>query len=296
MKRAGVIGLGNMGSGLARNLIKAGFPTTGFDLDAGRMMAFHAMGGIPAESVGDVAKASDAIFVMVMTADQARDVILGDDGIVQRMEPGGTVILTATIGPLDARQIGEAMDGSGVDLIDSPVSGGFPGAQSGTLTLMAAGPDAALDRAEPFMTAVSKTIHRVGQRPGHGQTIKACLQSLMGSVFSATYEAAALAAKAGVSGEVLHRVFSTSGAGCGIVDESLENIIDRRFEGTGSHIDTMHKDLTISLEFAGELGVPLHVASTALQVFRAGRSRFPTGDNQVCTRVVEEIIGAELHR
>ena len=119
---------------------------------------------------------------------------------------------------------------------------------------------------------------------------------MIGSIFSATFEAAALAAKAGVPGEVLHNVFSTSGAGCGVVNTSLENIIDRRFEGTGSHINTMHKDLTIALDLAERLGVPMHMASSAMQLFHAGRTKYPNGDNWVVTCVIEEIVGAELHR
>ena len=105
-----------------------------------------------------------------------------------------------------------------------------------------------------------------------------------------------MAAKAGVSGEVLYNVFSTSGAGSGVVNNALQKIIDREFEGTGSHINTMHKDLTISLNLAENLGVPMHTAAAAMQIFHAGRSKYPNGDNWVCTRVIEEIIGAELHR
>ncbi|WP_407060097.1 NAD-binding protein [Kiloniella spongiae] len=146
------------------------------------------------------------------------------------------------------------------------------------------------------MQAVSKTIHRVGENAGDGQVVKSCLQSLIGSIFGATFEAAALAAKAGVKGDVLFNVFSTSGAGCGVANTALENIIDRRFEGTGSGIGTMHKDLTITLAMAEEIGVPLHMASTAMQIFHAGKSKYPDGDNWVCTRVIEDIIGAELHR
>lgn len=296
MHRTGVIGLGDMGSGLARNLIKNGFETTGFDLDETRMRAFTNMGGKAAESAGEVGRASDAVFVMVMTGDQAKSVILGDDGLVANMSAGGAVILTATIKPSEAAEIGEAMAGSGIHLVDSPVSGGFPGSQGGTLTMMAAGDDSVLDEYRSVIEAVSSTIHRVGTRAGEGQTVKACLQSLIGSIFSATFEAAALAAKAGVSGEVLYNVFSTSGAGCGVVNTALENIIDRKFEGTGSHIDTMHKDLTISLDLAEKLGVPTHTQATAMQLFTAGRTKYPNGDNWVVTRVIEEIVGAELHR
>ncbi|MYH56937.1 MAG: NAD(P)-dependent oxidoreductase, partial [Boseongicola sp. SB0675_bin_26] len=279
----------------ARNLIKNGFEVTGLDLSAERMTAFADMGGKPAASAAEVGANADAVFVMVMNGDQAKSVVLGD-GLASSMAAGGAVILSATVRPREAREIGAALTGTGLHLIDSPVSGGFPGAQGGTLTMMAAAPDGVLDRFAPVMEAVSANIHRVGSRPGDGQTVKACLQSLIGAQFSATFEAAALAAKAGVPGQVLLDVFSTSSAGCGIVNNALEKIIDRQFEGTGSHINTMHKDLTISMGLGEDLGVPLHTAAAAMQIFHAGRTRYPHGDNWVCTRVMEDIVGAELHR
>lgn len=296
MLRAGVIGLGDMGSGLAKNLIKNGIPTIGLDLSEARMSAFTDMGGAPGASIAEVGVHADVVFVMVMNGDQAKSVILGEDGLVAHMANGSAVILTATIKPSEARAIGAAMGGSGISLIDSPVSGGFPGAQGGNLTMMAAGDAAVLDKFKPVMEAVSKTIHRVGERAGDGQVVKSCLQSLIGSIFGATFEAAALAAKAGVSGQVLFDVFSTSGAGCGVSNNALENIIDRKFEGTGSGIGTMHKDLTISLDMAEELGAPLFMASTAMQIFHQGKTKYPAGDNWVCTRIMEDIVGAELHR
>jgi 3-hydroxyisobutyrate dehydrogenase/putative dehydrogenase len=294
--RVGVIGVGDMGSGLALNLIKNGFETTGHDLLRSRMKALVAMGGRAAANVAQVGQNADAVFVMVMTGAEAKSVILGQGGLISHLPKGGAVILSATIKPTEAREIGAAMEGSGIHLIDTPVSGGYPGAQGGTLTMMAAAEDAVLDEFSPVMQAVSDTIHRVGLKPGDGQVVKACLQSLIGAIFGATFEAASLAAKAGVSGEVIHRVFSSSSAGSGITNNALEKIIDRQFEGTGSHISTMHKDLTISLNMAEEMGVPLFMAATAMQIFHAGKTKYPQGDNWVCTRVMEEVVGAELHR
>lgn len=296
MAKIGVVGLGDMGSGLAKNLIAAGFEVSGIDLKPERMAALVDMGGHPAGSLQEVASGAEAVFVMVMKGAEARSVLFGPERLIETMHMGSAVILTATIKPSEAQQIGAEMEGSGIDLIDSPVSGGFPGAQSGTLTMMAAAPVDVLDRLAPVMQAVSANIHHVGAKPGDGQTVKACLQSLIGAQFSATFEAAALAAKAGVSGQVLLDVFSTSSAGCGVVNNALEKIIDRQFEGTGSHINTMHKDLTIAMNLGEELGVPLHTAAAAMQLFHAGRTKHPEGDNWVCTKVIEDIVGAELHR
>ncbi len=294
--KTGVIGLGDMGSGLAKNLMANGFEVTGLDLSPERMAAFEAMGGTPAATAAEVGQGAEAVFVMVMNGDQAKAVIFGEAGLISSMKAGAAIILSATIKPREAREIGADLETTGLHLIDTPVSGGFPGAQGGTLTMMAAAPEDVLDRFAPVMEAVSANIHRVGTRPGEGQTVKACLQSLIGAQFSATFEAAALAAKAGVPGQVILDVFSTSSAGCGVVNNALEKIIDRQFEGTGSHINTMHKDLTISMGLGEELGVPLHTAAAAMQVFHAGKTKYPDGDNWVCTRVIEEIVGAELHR
>ena len=294
--KAGVIGLGDMGSGLAKNLIQNGFETTGFDLSDKRMKAFEALGGNLAKNAGEVGANADAVFIMVMNGVQAKSLILGEGGLTSTMAKGGLILLTATIKPSEAQEIGSALEGSGLVLIDSPVSGGFPGAQNGTLTMMAAAPDTVLECAKPVMEAVSASIHHVGNKAGDGQIMKACLQSMIGAIFSATFEAASLAAKAGVSGQKLFDVVTSSSAGCGVTKASLENIIDRKFEGTGSGIGTMHKDLTISLDLAEQLGVPLFTASTAMQIFHQGKTKYPEGDNWVCTKVMEEIIGAELHR
>ena len=291
--KVGVVGLGDMGSGMAKNLIANGFAIYGVDRNLPKQQKLAEMGGTVVETAKALGGLCDAVFVMVMNGAQAQAIV---EELIQTTEPGGTILLTATIKPAEARVIGQTVLDAGLKFVDSPVSGGFPGAQSGTLTMMAAAPDDVLDDIAPVMQAVSANIHRVGTEAGDGQTVKACLQSLIGAQFSATFEAAALAAKAGVPGQVLLDVFSTSSAGCGIVNNALEKIIDRQFKGTGSHINTMHKDLTIAMGMAEELGVPLHTAGSAMQIFTAGKTKHPDGDNWAATQVIEDIVGAELHR
>ena len=294
--RAGIIGIGDMGSGIAKNLMKAGFETAGWDIDSDRMAAFSDAGGFACQHAAEVGGNADAVFIMVMNGDQVNEVVFGENGLVSTLKDGSAIILSATIKPSEAQALGEKLAKTRLHLIDTPVSGGFPGAQNGTLTMMASAPEDVMTKFRPVMDAVSANIHHVGTDAGVGQTVKACLQSLIGSMFTATFEAAVLAAKAGVSGEVLLNVVSTSSAGCGIANNALEKIIDRQFEGTGSHIATMHKDLTISLDLAQDLGVPMHTAAAAMQLFHAGKTKHPNGDNWVVTRVIEDIVGAELHR
>ena len=295
-KRVGVVGLGEMGSGLAKNLIEAGFAVAGFDLSGARMKAFEEMGGIPARDAAGVGQGARAVFIMVMNGRQARSVIFGDDGLCSTMAAGSTIILTATITAQETRELADDLKSTGIRMIDSPVSGGFPGAQSGTLTMMAAADQDLLSDNRSVMEAVSGTIHHVGTEPGMGQTVKACLQSLIGSIFTATFEATVLAAKAGVDAEAFQRVVSNSSAGSIVANTSMENIIAGKFNGTGSHISTMHKDMTIAMDLAREKGVPLFTAATAMQLFQAGITKHPDGDNWAVTKVIEDIVGTGLRR
>lgn len=293
MKRIGVVGLGNMGSGLAKSLLEAGFETWGLDLDKDRVAAFEEMGGKPAASAHALGEVAEAVFVMVLNGDQAKTVILGEDGLVRSMGPGGVVILTATIKATEARDIARGLAGSGIEIIDSPVTGGFTGAHSGTLTLMAAAKPQTFAACEAVLGAVSQKILRVGEEAGQGQAVKACLQALIGSIFTATFETAVLAAKSGVSGQVLHDVISNSGAASGLTNNALRYVLDRAFTDTGSHISTMHKDLMVALDMARENGAPLFTAAAAMQLFQCGITKHPEGDNWIVARVLEDIAGVE---
>lgn len=298
MKSVGVCGVGDMGSGLARNLVKAGFDVYGYDPKPNRASDMAGFGVTLCGGNAEVGAACEAVFVMVMNGDEAREVLFGADGaggVAATMADGGAIILSATIKPREARALFADLP-KRLHMVDTPVSGGRPGADGGTLTLMAAGSAQALEVAKPAMEAVSATIHIVGDEIGQGQTVKACLQSLIGSIFTGAFEATGLAAKAGVPGQVLYDVFSTSAAGCGITNAAVGTVMNRTFQDTGSHINTMHKDLTISLDLAMELGVPLFTASTAMQLFQAGRTKYPDGDNQMVARITEDIIGTGLKR
>ena len=251
------------------------------------------MGGQAKNNAAEVGDGADAVFIMVMNGDQTKSVV---EGLKTTMKPGGVIILTATIHATEACEVAEQLEGTGLELIDTPVSGGRPGAHGGTLTLMASAPDALMKKCDAVVQAVSGTIHHVGTEPGVGQTVKGCLQSLIGSIFSATFEASVLAAKAGVDADALYNVFSTSAAGCGITNAALGNVISREFQNTGSHISTMYKDLTISMDLARKHGAPLFTAATAMQMFQAGITRYPDADNQTVARISEEIVGVHLER
>ena len=294
MKNVAVIGLGNMGMGMAKNLLAAGFKVTGFDLRAERGQMLADLGGQSAGSLADLAHA-DVVFVMVMSGAQVMDVVAGEGGLKDCLRAGATIIVSATIQPDEARAVEAAIAGSGLNLIDSPVSGGQFGAEAGTLTMMVAAKAEVFRANQDVLNAVGEQIFHVGEEIGMGQTVKASLQALIGVVFAGIFESLALGAAAGVKGETLYEVFSsTHVANTPFFKSCANNILDRKFEDTGSHISTMVKDIGISMALARENGLPLFATSAAFALFQAGISRFPEGDNWAIVKLLEEFSGTEV--
>jgi len=294
MKKVGIVGLGDMGSGMAKNILQAGFSLTGFDLSAARLAELEKAGGVGAASCREVAEACDTIFVMVLNGAQVKEVILGEEGLLAGAKRGAAIIVSATIKPSEIKELVSPVTEKGVSMLDTPVSGGKPGAENGTLTIMAAGKADVLEANRAVLGAISKVIFHVGEEIGQGQTVKAALQAMIGTVFAAIFESLVLGAKAGVSGETLHKVFSASAINCGLFENCAKLILDRQFKDTGSQIATMYKDLGISVDMARENGVPLFATAAAFQLFQSGISMFPNEDNWTCVKVLEQIAGAEV--
>lgn len=296
-KRVGVIGLGDMGMGMARNLLAAGFPVTGLDLKPERMTMLEEAGGVGAASAAEVGRAADAVFIMVMNGQQVVDLLQGGDGLLAGMAPGGAIIVTATIEPREMRDAATLLEGSGLGLIDSPVSGGRSGADGGSLTLMAAGAGAVFAAQQDVLGAVGEKIYHVGEAPGMGQTVKAALQSFIGLTFVAIFESLALGASAEVPGQVLYDVISNTAAGSSpFYRENAELVLERRFADTGSQIATMTKDLGITMALGRETGAPLFATGAAYELFKAGISRFPDEGNTSVVKILESISGVEVQR
>ena len=292
MKKVGVIGLGNMGMGMAKNLIKSGFSVIGFDLDDKRLLKLKENGGSTATSTVQVGEETDAVFVMVMNGEQVKAVVAD---LVTGLKDRGTIILTATIMPEEAQEAYSIADIEGVAMLDSPVSGGMDGAHNGTLMLMTAAKKSVFDDCIKILEAVSSNIFHVGEEIGEGQTVKASLQAFIGASFTAIFESLVLGSKAGIKGQTLYDVFSASGVGSPLFKNCAGLIMDRKFKNTGSHISTMYKDLGISLDMAKKNGVPLFTAGAAYELFQAGISMFPDEDNWSIVKLLEQISGTEVH-
>ena len=294
MKRIGIIGLGSMGLAMAKNIIDSGFALTGFDVREESLRLLEAAGGEPAGSAAEVGADAEAVFVMVLNGRQVREVVAGENGLLETMKPGSTIIVTATIDPAEIEEIAALIAEKGIEVIDSPVSGGKGGAEAGTLTLMAAAKKEVFEGNLDVLEAVGERIFHVGEEIGLGQTVKASLQALIGATFTAIFESLVLGAKAGVKGEVMYEVFTASGVRSPLLENCAKLIMDRAFKDTGSQITTMYKDLGISMNMAKQNGVAMFTTRAAYELFQSGISLFPEEDNWSIVKLLEQIAGTEV--
>jgi putative dehydrogenase len=283
-----------MGMGMAKNIIKEGFPLTGYDLREARLAELEEAGGKRADTCREVGESSDTVFVMVLNGDQVKLALFGEDGVVSGMQAGGTVVISATIHPSEVKELVAPLADAGIHLIDTPVSGGKSGAEDGALTLMAAAKPAVLEENRKVLDAVSKAIFHVGEEIGQGQTVKAALQALIGTTFAAIFEALVLGASAGVKGETMFEVFGSSGVSSPLFKGCSKLIMERKFKDTGSQIKTMYKDLGITMNMAKETGAAMFATAAAYELFRSGISLFPDEDNWSIVKLLEQIAGTEV--
>ncbi|PJF24630.1 MAG: 2-hydroxy-3-oxopropionate reductase, partial [Phototrophicales bacterium] len=170
-ERVGFIGLGIMGGGMARNLLKNGFALTVWNRSAEKIAPIVEAGASAGDSPADVAAKSDIVITCVSDTPDVEAVILGENGVIHGLKAGGLVIDMSTISPKATREIAARLNERGIAMLDAPISGGSEGAARGTLSIMVGGDAEQFERALPVFQAMGKTITHVGGQ-GDGQMVK----------------------------------------------------------------------------------------------------------------------------
>jgi 2-hydroxy-3-oxopropionate reductase len=271
MADVGVIGLGAMGTPMARNLLKGGHHVTVFARRAEAMAPLVAAGAIGATSPADVAARSDVIITMVIDTQAVEEVALGPRGIIEGAKAGSIAVDHSTIDPAGARRIASALKAREIDMIDAPVSGGVAMAESAGLSIMAGGDEVVLERIRPILECYGKTIAHIGPS-GAGQVAKACNQICTIVHNHAAAEAMLLAERAGVDPAKVKDVLMTGFGASRMLDMQAPKMIARDFEGkVESRLH--HKDIHIVLEMARALGIELPASAAAARVLAELQSR-----------------------
>ena len=295
MKRVGLIGLGEMGMGMARNLLAAGFPLTGLDLREERATMLEGAGGAVADSPAALGRASDVAVLMPFDADQLLDVLRGADGLPAGMRPGGTVIVCATVGPAAMRAAATSLEAKGLRWLDCPVSGGRRVAGAGALGLYAAGPAADLEAQWDVLAAIGERVIHVGEEPGLGQALKAATLGFYGVASVGMLEALALGMRAGVPVEALREAFCDGSEPSHFTDLA-RYALEGRYSGTDNQIRYTVKDLAICLELGQEKGTLLRATRAAHEQMSAAHGRFPDEDKQCLMKLTRAAEGAPTRR
>jgi 3-hydroxyisobutyrate dehydrogenase len=275
MATIGFIGLGNMGSGMAANLVKAGHAVRAFDLSAAAVDAAVAAGCVAADSAASVAAFADVVVTMLPAGKHVRQVY--ETSLVKAAPANALLIDCSTIDVASARAVAEIAASKGLAAVDAPVSGGIAAAQGGTLTFMVGGAAEAFARAEPILSAMGKTVIHAGPT-GSGQAAKICNNMLLGATMIATCEAFALARKLGLDAQTFYDISSkASGQSwsmtsyCPVAGVGPVTPADRDFQG-GFATALMLKDLKLAVEAAQgvDASVPMAAAAEALYQLFAG--------------------------
>lgn len=293
--KVGFVGIGNMGFGMASNVLKAGYEVNAFDLNPVALDRFQAIGGGVCGSNAELAAQSDVIFVMTMNGQQAESAMFGENGLCSTIKPGSVIIVTASCGTAYMKKLGEMMP-KDVYLIDSPVTGGQSGANAGALTLMVSGDQKTFEKIRPVLECCSSKIYYCGGALGDGQNAKSCNQLITGITYVATAEALALAVKVGLDPELVTQIIGDGIAGSNMFRTVANNTMDRKFENSGANILTMYKDMGIVMDIAREYEIPLFLTSHVNEYFRTTWARNRAEDAWAITKITEELCGVTIER
>jgi len=265
--RVGFIGLGLMGLPMARNVLRAGYQLTVYNRTAAKAAALVAEGARQVATPAEVAQRSDAVVTMVTDSPDVLEVVEGEHGLLGGASSGSTWIDMSTISPDVTRRLGAAAADRGVEALDAPVSGGPPGAEAGTLSIMVGGKQEVFDACLPLLEAMGKTIVRVGDL-GSGQVTKACNQVVIAATLAGIAEALVMGAKAGVDPALIRQALMGGYAGSRLLEVHGERMIQHTF-APGFFVRLHNKDLHIALQMARSLSVSAPMTALAAQHFNA---------------------------
>ncbi|WP_246093213.1 NAD(P)-dependent oxidoreductase [Subtercola boreus] len=294
----GFIGLGNMGSGMTRNLQAAGFPLVVNDIRREAAAELIAGGATWAATPAEVAAASDVVITMLPTPRHVDAVVNGPAGILAGIADGGTWIDMSTSVPDVANRVRVDNAHRGLHILDAPVSGMSVGAATGMLQIFVGGEAADVERLRPVFEAMGdpERILHVGAA-GTGYAVKLMINQLWFSHLVATAEVLAIGVKAGVDLEVLRKSLVASPANSNFVENDVLGILDHGDYDEGFAIALACKDLGLSIDLARSVGVSAELSGLVEQIYRRAKAQYGDLAGEMTPfKLYEDLAGTELRR
>ena len=265
--KIGFIGLGIMGKPMSMNLIRAGHKLVVLDRNQEALAEAVAAGAELAGTPKEVAERTELVITMLPNSPQVKEVVLGENGLLEAARKGLVLIDMSSIAPLVSREVSEALAAKGVAMLDAPVSGGQPKAIDGTLSVMVGGKQEVFDRCYDIMKAMAGSVVLTGGI-GAGNVTKLANQVIVALNIAAMSEALVLATKAGVEPELVYKAIRGGLAGSTVLDAKAPLVMDRKF-APGFRINLHIKDLANALDTSHELGVSLPLTAAVMEMMQA---------------------------
>ena len=292
--KAGFIGLGNMGSRIARRLLDHGYQLSAYDMDPAKADALAAHGGVVAKSIVELARTADVLLTCLTNDEAVRSVYTGPEGVFAGARSGTVVLEMSTISPESSREVHRLGARAGIEVLDVAISGSTPAAEEGTLTLLAGGNPELFLAAEPIFQAVAKRYFLLGG-PGSGTAMKLVVNTLLGVGMQAIAEAVVLGEKTGLGRERLLEVLSQTAviapAHVGKLARAAINDYSPQFP-----LRLMNKDFQLILKAAAQEHISMPVTEAAFRVNSDELAHNDEEDFSAVLRRMEEVAGiAAIH-
>jgi 2-hydroxy-3-oxopropionate reductase len=295
MKKIGFVGLGIMGKPMAKNLLKAGYPLTVYDVRPEPVQELVEAGAKKGSSSADVAAKNEVVITMLPNSPHVREAVLGKNGVLDGAKEGLILIDMSSIAPLVSIEVSKKAAEKGVKMLDAPVSGGEPKAIEGTLAIMVGGPQDVFDEVKAILEVMGASVTLVGEI-GSGNITKLANQIIVALNIAAMSEAMLLATKAGVDPEKVYNAIRGGLAGSTVLDAKVPLALQGNFK-PGFRIELHIKDLTNALETAHELDVPIPLSSQVLEYMHALKVDGHGGDDHGgLIQFYERLAGIQVRR
>ena len=284
MKTIGVIGLGNMGRGMALSLQRGGFTVVGTDASAGTRARLAADGVRVVESIQEVMAQADAVILSLPTAAIVAQVVAGPDGLLGHAKAGVLVVDTSTSHPETTRRLAAQLATVGMPLIDAPVSGGPKGAIGGTMTMVIGGAEADVARAEPVLAAMSAKRVHVGA-VGAGHVAKIANNLLCAAHLAIAGEVTRMAEQAGVPTDRLLKGINAGSGRSFVTEHNFPTWVTSGAFDSGFTMKLMRKDVGLSQDLIAALGIDLPLSRKVAELW--SDSARTIADDEDFNRIVE---------
>ena len=270
MATVGFVGLGAMGSGMARRLLAAGHEVHGYNRTPEKAAPLVEQGLILEASPRAAAAAGDAVFSMVTNVAAVRAVADGPDGILEGLAPGAVWVDMSTVTPAVSRELAAKARAAGADMVDAPVSGSISTLEEGRLSIMVGGHEETYERIHPLLLDIGPTVHRIGDN-GQAVLLKIAMNLSLFVQMTAFSEGLLLAEKNGIDREQAVEVMLSSVIASPMLKYRGPFVLDMPDEAWFD-VNMMQKDMLLALEAAREVDVPMPTTAASNELLTAARA------------------------